>query len=99
MTRLRYSEITPQLHAGLRILAALEPAYPQCGDKASRTLAGYDAWRKAASPAEREMHPRETVKPTLPIPQAKQDRSQENEGKQDHMSSQDHAPNIGGSAE
>lgn len=38
---LRYSEITPEIHAALRILAALEPCYPQHGTRASLTLAGF----------------------------------------------------------
>ena len=43
---LRYSEITPELHAGLRILAALEVCYPQTGDRCTRTLKGFEDWRK-----------------------------------------------------
>lgn len=38
---LRYSELTPELIAALRILAALEDCYPQYGTRASQTLAGF----------------------------------------------------------
>lgn len=44
MKPLTYSEITPELEAALRILAALEVCYPQHGTRCTQTLAGYREW-------------------------------------------------------
>lgn len=49
VTPLRFSDLTPDLIGALRILAALEVCYPQCGDRASRTLEGHKAWRAKQS--------------------------------------------------
>lgn len=43
---LRYSELSPEMVAVLRIERALETAYPQNGNKASLILQGYEAFRK-----------------------------------------------------
>lgn len=42
---LRFAELTPSMIGALKILRALEVTYPQCGDRASRTLEGHEAWR------------------------------------------------------
>lgn len=46
MTAFRYSEITPAMVSVLRVYRAVEGAYPQDGDRATRTLAGYEDWRR-----------------------------------------------------
>lgn len=45
MTPLRYSELTPEMIAVLRIEASLEGCYPQNGARASQILAGWSAWK------------------------------------------------------
>ena len=44
---MKYAELTPEMLAVLRLEKALERCYPQNGDRASRVLDGYEAWRKA----------------------------------------------------
>lgn len=46
MTAFRYSELTPAMVSVLRVYRAVEGAYPQDGDRATRTLAGYEDWRR-----------------------------------------------------
>lgn len=43
---LKYSELTPSMIGALKLLRALEVTYPQCGDRASRTLEGFAAWSR-----------------------------------------------------
>jgi len=50
----RYSELTRENIWALRLLAAIEVAYPEAGDKNTRIIAGYDEWRQKTPRVERD---------------------------------------------